>query len=84
MCSKYPTLWRLEEQNDSLSKSSYINKVFEKFTMQDSNKEGQPSMIGITLSLNDYPRHSRRKSILKKVPYASTNGIFLYTVCFVL
>ena len=50
----------------ALFQSLYINKVFEKFTMQDSNKGGQPSMIGITLSLNDCPRHSRRKSILKK------------------
>ena len=36
-------------------------------------------MIGITLSLNDYPRHSRSKSILKKVLYASAIGIvFMY------
>ena len=60
----------------ALSQSSYINKVFEKFAMQDSNKGGQPSRIGITLSLNDCPRHSRRNSILKKVPYASIAGIF--------
>ena len=68
----------------ALSQSSYINKIFEKFATQDSNKGGQPSRIGITLSLNECPRHSRRKSILKKVPYASAIGIFLCTVCFVL
>ena len=50
----------------ALFQSLYINKVFEKFAMQDSNKGGKPYMIGITLSLNDCPRHSRRKSILKK------------------
>ena len=60
----------------ALFQSSYINKLLKKFAMQDSNKKGQPSMIGITLSLNDCPRHSRRKSILKKIPYASTVGIF--------
>ena len=67
----------------ALFQSSCINKVFKKFVMQDSNKGGQPS-IGIPLSLNDYPRHSRRNSILKKVPYALAIGIFPCTVCFVL
>ena len=46
--------------------TQYINKVFEKLAMQDSNKGEQPSMIEITLSLNDCLRHSRRKIILKK------------------
>ena len=41
-------------------------------------------MIGITLSLNDCSRHSRRKSILKKVSYTSAIRIFLCTVWFVL
>ena len=68
----------------TLFQSSYINKVFEKFAMQDSNKGGQSSRIGIILSLNDCSKHSRRKSILKKVHYALAVEIFLCTVCFVL
>ena len=55
----------------ALSQSSYIDKVLKKFAMQDSNKGGQPSRTGITLSLDDCPKTSEDKVYMEKVSYAS-------------
>ena len=58
-----------------LFQSSYINKVFKKFAMQDSKKREQLSRTGITLSLDDYPKTSE-----EKVPYASARGSLMYAM----
>lgn len=50
----------------ALSQFSYIDKVFEKLAMQDSNKGGQPSRFGIVLSLDDYPKTSKEKEYIEK------------------
>lgn len=64
----------------ALSQSSYIDKVFKKFAMQDSKKGGQHSSIGISLSLDDYPKTSKEKEYIEKVPYASVVGSLMYTI----
>ena len=50
----------------ALSQFSYVDKVFEKLAMQDSNKGGQPSRFGILLSLNDYPKTFKEKEYIEK------------------
>ena len=50
----------------ALSQFSYIDKVFEKLAMQDSNEGGQPSRFGIVLSLDDYPKTSKEKEYIEK------------------
>ena len=67
-----------------LFQSSYINKVFEKLAMQDSNKGGQPSRIGITLSLDDLPKISKEKEYIEKGSLCSDCWNFSCTICFVL
>ena len=58
----------------ALSQSSYIENVLKKFVMQDSKKGGQPSRTRITLSLDDYPKTSKEKVYMEKVPNASAMG----------
>lgn len=49
-----------------LSQFSYIDKVFEKLAMQDSNERRQPSRFRIVLSLDDYPKTSKEKEYIEK------------------
>lgn len=64
----------------ALSQSSYIDKVLKKFAMQDSKKGGQPSRLGITLSLDDCPKTSMEKEYMEKVPYALAVGSLMYAM----
>ena len=61
----------------ALSQSSYIDKVLNKFAMQDSKQGGQPSKTGITLSLDNCPKTSEDKVYMEKVTYASAVGSLL-------
>ena len=64
----------------ALSQSSYIDKVLKKFAIKDSKKGGQPSRTRITLSLDDYPKTSKEKEYMKKVPYTSVVEILMYAM----
>ena len=64
----------------ALPQSSYIDKVLKKFAMQDSKRGGQPSRIGITLSLHDCPKTSEEKVYKEKVPYASAVESLMYVM----
>ena len=62
------------------SYSSYIDKVFEKFAMQDSKKRWQPSRIGITLLLDDCLKTFKDKEYMEENPYALVVVILMYSM----
>ena len=42
--------------------------------MQDAKKGQQPSLDGLTLSLDDCPKITEEKKYMSRVPYASAVG----------
>ena len=63
-----------------LSQASYIDKILEKYAMQNCKKGGQPSRSGITLSNSDCPKTSEEREYMAKVPYASVVGSLMYAM----
>ena len=61
----------------ALSQYSYMDKVLQKFTMQYSKKEEQPSRIENKISLDDCPKTSKEKEYMEKVSYTSIVGILM-------
>ena len=55
----------------ALSQATYIDKMIEKFALQDAKKGQQPLIAGLTISLDDCPKTSEEKKYMSMVPYAS-------------
>ena len=64
----------------ALSRASYVDKIIKKYTMQDVKKGSQPSMAGFTISLDDYPKTSKERERMKKIPYVSAIGSLMYVM----
>ena len=64
----------------ALSQASYIDKILERYEMQNFKKGGQPSRSGITLSNSDCPKTSEEREYMTKVPYVSVVGSLKYTI----
>ena len=64
----------------ALSQGTYIDKIVEKFAMQDAKKGQQPSLAGLTLSLDDCPKTTEEKKYMSRVPYASAVGSLMYAM----
>lgn len=65
-----------------LSQSTYINKVLNKFNMQNSKRGFLPMCHGITLSKTQCPTTQDKRDRMSKIPYASSIGSIMYvTLC---
>ena len=65
-----------------LSQETYINKVLERFRMEDCSPSVAPIMKGDKLSLNQCPKNDLEKESMKNIPYASVVGSLMYAqVC---
>ena len=64
----------------AISQAIYIDKMIEKFTMQEAKKGQQPSIAGLNLSLDDCPKTSEEKKYMSRVPYASAVGSLMYAM----
>ena len=64
----------------ALSQASYIDKIIDKYAMQEAKKGSQPSIAGLTLSLDDCPKTSEEREHMSKVPYASVVGSLMYAM----
>ena len=53
----------------ALSQASYIDKILEKYDMQDSKKGDQPMRHGIALSKEMSPKTSEEVDSMQKIPY---------------
>ena len=63
-----------------LSQASYIDKILEKYGMQDSKKGQQPMRYGITLSKDMSPKTSEEVNSMRKIPNASAVGSLMYAM----
>ncbi|KAL5555280.1 hypothetical protein UlMin_037516 [Ulmus minor] len=64
----------------ALSQASYIDKILEKYGMQDSKKGQQPMRHGIALSKDMSPKTSQEVNSMRKIPYASAVGSLMYAM----
>lgn len=73
-----------------LSQSAYIDKIFSKFSMQDSKNILLPFRDGVLLSKEQCLKTPQEEERMRIVPYASAIGSFIFAmlctrpdICFV-
>ena len=65
-----------------LSQETYINKVLERFRMQDCSPSVAPIVKGDRFSLSQCPKNDFERESMKNIPYASAVGSLMYAqVC---
>ncbi|KAG8483215.1 hypothetical protein CXB51_022115 [Gossypium anomalum] len=65
---------KMQENCHRLNCASYIDKVYECFTMTDAKLGIQPAVSGFHLSLDDCPKTMEERQHMSKVSYASAVG----------
>ncbi|KAH9315581.1 hypothetical protein KI387_024208, partial [Taxus chinensis] len=71
-----------KERNIVLSQEEYINKVLERFSMQDAKLVGTPLAGHFKLSKEQSPKTKEDRIQMSRVPYSSVVGSLMYvTVC---
>jgi hypothetical protein len=63
-----------------LSRDAYIDKVLNRFNMQDSKKCFMPISYGITLSKKKCPSKPNEQEEMRMIPYASAIGSIMYVM----
>ncbi len=63
-----------------LSQSMYIDKVLNRFSMQDSIREFLPMSHSVQLSKTQCPLTTDEQSTMNRVPYASAIGSIMNTM----
>jgi hypothetical protein len=63
-----------------LSQSAYIDKVLNRFSMQNSKKEFLPMNHGAQFSKTQCPLTTDERSIMSRVSYASAIGSIMYVM----
>ena len=63
-----------------LSQSTYIDKVLNRFSMQDSKRGFLPMSHSVQLSKTQCPSTTDERSIMSRVPYASAIGSIMYAM----
>ena len=58
----------------------YIDKIFEKYGMEDSKKGQKPIRHGIALSEEMSPKTSEEVDNMRKIPYALAVGSLMYVM----
>ncbi|KAG9458112.1 hypothetical protein H6P81_002620 [Aristolochia fimbriata] len=61
-----------------LFQETYINKILERFRMQDCTPTVAPIVKGDMFSMNQCPKNNLEKEQLKNIPYASVVGSLMY------
>jgi hypothetical protein len=61
-----------------LGQDAYIDKILNRFNMQDSNKGFLPMSHGITLSKKQCPTDPDEQERMRAIPYASAIGSIMY------
>ena len=65
-----------------LSQETYINKVLERFQMNDCSPSVAPIVKGDRFNLNQCPKNDLEREQMKTIPYASAVGSLMYAqVC---
>jgi hypothetical protein len=63
-----------------LSQDAYIDKILNRFNMQDSKKGFLSMSHGITLSKKQYPSEPDEQERMRVIPYASAIGSIMYAM----
>ena len=63
-----------------LSQAEYIDKVLERFSMQNSKKGLLPFRHGVPLYNDQRPKTQEDVDMMRQVPYASTVGSLMYAM----
>jgi hypothetical protein len=63
-----------------LSQDAYIDKILNRFNMQDSKKDFLPMSHGITLSKKQCPTDLDEQERMRAIPYASAIGSIMYAM----
>ena len=63
-----------------LSQARYIDKVLERFSMQNSKKGLLPIRHGVPLSDDQRPKTFKEENMMRQVPYASVVGSLMYAM----
>ena len=63
-----------------LNQSTYIDKVLNRFSMQDSKRGFLPMLHGISLSKTQCLMTQDERDRMNKIPYASAIGSIMYTI----
>ena len=65
-----------------LSKEAYINKVLERFRMENYSPTVAPIVRGDKFNLDQYLKSNLERELIKNIPYASAVGSLMYAqVC---
>ena len=64
----------------ALSQANYIDKVLERFSMENSKKGQLPTRHGITLCKDQCPKTPQEQEGMRKYPYASAVGSLMYAM----
>ena len=64
----------------SLSQASYIDKVMDRFSMQDCKRGQTPFRHGVSLSKDQSPKTAQEIEDMRKIPYASAVGSLMYAM----
>ena len=63
-----------------LSQAGYIDKVLERFSMQNSKKGLLPFRHGVPLFDDQRPKTQEEVDMMRQVPYASAVGSLMYSM----
>jgi hypothetical protein len=63
-----------------LSQDAYIDKILNRFNMQDSKKAFLPMLHGITLSKKQCPSEPKEQERMRAIPYALAIGSIMYAM----
>ena len=63
-----------------LSQAGYIDKVLERFSMQNSKKGLLPFRHEVPLSDDQRPKTQEEENMMRQVPYASAVGSLMYAM----
>ncbi len=64
----------------ALSQASYIDKIMDRFAMQDSKKGLLPFRHGVHLSKEQSPKTPQEEEDMRRIPYASAVGSLMYAM----
>ena len=63
-----------------LSQAGYIDKVLERFSMQNSKKGLLPFRHGVPLSNDQRPKTFEEENMMRQIPYAFAGGSLMYVM----
>ena len=64
----------------ALSQASYVDKMMDRFAMQDSKKGMLPFRHGVYLSKDQSPKTPQEEEDMRRIPYASAVGSLMYAM----